>query len=61
MMEDMQENLLTIQEAAAMIGVAEAVIRTAALNGRLPFLRRCLRCWISSADLYAYQKRTQET
>jgi excisionase family DNA binding protein len=61
MSEGPQQELLTVQEAAAQIGVTEATIRTATLNGRLPFVRRRLRSWIAPADLRAYQERTQPT
>jgi excisionase family DNA binding protein len=61
MSEGTQKELLTVQEAAAQIGVPEATIRTATLNGRLPFLRRRLRCWIDPVDLRVYQARTQDT
>ena len=52
-----QEERLTVGVAAAMIGLAEADIRRAIMNGRLPFVRSCLRYWIDPADLRVYREQ----
>jgi excisionase family DNA binding protein len=59
MIEGSQPDLLTVQEAAAQIGVTEAAIRTATLNGRLPFVRKHGRSWIEPSELRTYQARIQ--
>jgi len=53
------QNYVTIQEAAANIGVTETAIRNATLDGRLPFIRKYGRKLIANDDLEAYRRRTQ--
>lgn len=51
---------MTVQEAAARIGVTEAVIRHATLGGRLPFVRKSGRILIESSQLQAHRARIQQ-
>jgi excisionase family DNA binding protein len=53
------EDLMTVQEAAAQMGVTASTIRYATLDSRLPFVRKHGRSWIAPAELRAYQARTE--
>jgi excisionase family DNA binding protein len=53
------ENLLTIEDAAAQIGVTVSAIRNATLEGRLPFVRLFGRKLIQADALAEYKARTQ--
>ena len=53
------DNLLTIEEAAAKIGVTVSAIRNATLEDRLPFVRLFGRKLITAEALAEYQARTQ--
>lgn len=57
MSQEAPEELLTIQEAAARIGVTGAALQHATLHGRLPFVRKHGRSWIELTALLAYQAR----
>lgn len=57
MSQEAPEELLTIQEAAARIGVTAAALQHATLHGRLPFVRKFGRSWIEPGALLAYQAR----
>ena len=57
MSQEAPEELLTIQEAAARIGVTATALQHAALHGRLPFVRKYGRSWIEPGALLAYQTR----
>lgn len=61
MYREPQDRLLTVQAAAARIGLPEAEMRRAMVNGRLPFVRRGLRYWIREEDLKKYQERIWQT
>ena len=49
----------TVQEAAVNLGVSEAAVRNATLQGRLPYVRKYGRKLISPSDLQLYKERTQ--
>ena len=51
--------LLTVQQAAARIGVGDTAIRNATLQGRLPFVFKYGRKLIAPADVDAYAARTR--
>lgn len=51
------ETFVTVREAAVRIGVTEAAIRNATLEGRLAFSVRYGRKLIAIDDLEAYQRR----
>ncbi len=53
------ENLLTMDEAAARIGVSLSAIRNATQEGRLPFVRAFGRKLIEREALAEYRARTQ--
>ena len=53
------ENLLTMEDAAAKIGVTVSAIRNATLEGRLPFVRLFGRKLIEAEALAEYKARTQ--
>jgi excisionase family DNA binding protein len=53
------ENLLTMDEAAAKIGVSLSAIRNATQEGRLPFVRAFGRKLVTVQALAEYQARTQ--
>ena len=55
---DVQE-LLTVQEAANMLGVRDSTMRSALLQGRLSFTMVEGRKMIKRQDLIEYQARTQ--
>lgn len=59
MSQGLQEELLTVGEAAAQIAVTESAIRNATIGGRLPFVRKYGRNLIRPVELHAYQIRTQ--
>ena len=48
------EELLTVEEAAARIGVTASAIRTAAFQGHLPFVRNQGRILIETSTLTQY-------
>ena len=51
--------LLTVQEAAAQMGVTEGAIRLALSQSRLAYVEKYGRKLITRADLDAYKARTQ--
>lgn len=53
------EELVTIPEAAARLGLTQAAVRTALHRARLPFVRKYGRKLITRADLESYRLRTQ--
>ena len=53
------EKLMTMNEAAAQIGVSLSAIRNATQEGRLPFVNAFGRKLIERAALAEYQARTQ--
>ncbi len=55
------KDLLTIREAAASLGIAESTMRTATLEGRIPFVVVLNRKLLRKRDLDAYRARTQPT
>ena len=53
------ETLLTVQEAAALLGVHDNAVRIATKEGRLPFVTALGRKAIRRADLETYRIRTR--
>ena len=54
-----QDDLLTVQEAAALLGISDATVRQAILGGRLECVRKYNRKLIPRAALEQYRARTQ--
>lgn len=57
--QGMEDVLLTVQEAATMLGVTEGAVRLALSQGRLPIVEKYGRKLVARPDLEAYKKRTQ--
>lgn len=55
----MEETLLTVQQAAAELGVTDGAVRLALSQGRLSSVEKFGRKLIERADLDAYRQRTQ--
>ena len=55
----MTEEYLTVQDAAAALGITEVSVRSALNRSRLPFVEKYGRKLITRADLDAYRQRTQ--
>jgi len=53
------EEYLTVQDAAAALGITEVSVRSALNRSRLPFVEKYGRKLIARADLDAYRQRTQ--
>ena len=53
------ENLLTVQQAARLLGVDDNAVRIATKEGRLPYTHALGRKVIHRADLESYRQRTQ--
>ena len=53
------DDFLTVQQAAARLRVGETAIRNAILRGRLPSLEMFGRKLIAKADLEAYQQNAK--
>lgn len=56
---DMEDTFLTVQEAAASLGVTDGAIRLALSQGRLPSVKKYGRTLVARSDLDAYRRRTQ--
>lgn len=56
---NMEETLLTVQQAAANLGVTDGAVRLALSQGRLSSVEKFGRKLIERADLDAYKRRTQ--
>ena len=55
----MTDEYLTVQDAAADLGITEVSVRSALNRSRLPFVEKYGRKLIARADLDAYRQRTQ--
>ena len=55
----MTDEYLTVQDAAADLGITEVSVRSALNRSRLPFVEKYGRKLIARADLAAYKQRTQ--
>lgn len=53
------DEYLTVQDAAADLGITEVSVRSALNRSRLPFVKKYGRKLIARADLDAYRHRTQ--
>jgi len=55
----MEDDFLTVQQAASKLSVTDGAIRLALSQGRLPFVEKYGRKLIARPALDAYQQRTQ--
>jgi excisionase family DNA binding protein len=55
----MDDDFLTVQQAASRLRVTDGAVRLALSQGRLPFVEKYGRKLIAHPDLNAYQQRTQ--
>ena len=55
----MTDEYLTVQDAAADLGITEVSVRSALNRSRLPFVEKYGRKLIARTDLAAYKQRTQ--
>lgn len=55
----MEDEFLTVQQAASQLSVTDGAIRLALSQGRLPSVQKYGRKLIARPDLDAYQQRTQ--
>jgi len=56
---NMEDTLLTVQEAAASLGVTDGAVRLALSQGRLPSVEKYGRKLVAWPDLDVYRQRTQ--
>jgi len=56
---NMEDTLLTVQEAAASLGVTDGAVRLALSQGRLPSVEKYGRKLVAWPDLDVYRQRTR--
>lgn len=55
----MEDNLLTVQQAAVHLGVTDGAVRLALSQGRLPFIEKYGRKLVTMLDVDTYRQRAQ--